>query len=166
MTGRFSLRLPVPADAAELTRLHVATWREAYAHLLPEGFFSDQHYRERRQLWDRILADDNPQLRRMVAQRQGQLIGLALAGESFAVEGHGPPRTLQLFSLYILASEYGQGVGQELLDAVLGHDPAVLWVARENPRAIAFYRKNHFELDGVSVQDPKVSSIVDVRMVR
>lgn len=40
------------------------------------------------------------------------------------------------------------------------------WVAKENPRAIAFYRRNGFELDGAEQTDPGAPSITDARMVR
>jgi ribosomal protein S18 acetylase RimI-like enzyme len=57
-------------------------------------------------------------------------------------------------------------VGQALLDATLGTDPAMLWVAKENPRAIAFYRRNGFRFDGAEQIDPHAPRITDARMVR
>ena len=81
-------------------------------------------------------------------------------------EGQEHVRKLQLYSLYVLASEYGRGVGRELLETVLGSEPAMLWVANQNPRAIAFYRKHGFELDGMQMPDPGVPTLTDVRMVR
>lgn len=66
----------------------------------------------------------------------------------------------------MLASEYGQGVGRELLEATLDSEPALLWVADENPRAIAFYCKHGFEFDGAATQDPRIPGITDLRMVR
>ena len=35
------IRAATPEDAAAIGRMHHASWREAYAHLLPAGFFSD-----------------------------------------------------------------------------------------------------------------------------
>lgn len=40
------------------------------------------------------------------------------------------------------------GAGQALLDAATGDRPAYLWVAADNPRAHAFYRRNDFVDDG------------------
>jgi len=57
-------------------------------------------------------------------------------------------------------------VGQALLDHVLGDSPAMLWVAAQNPRAIAFYRRNGFEFDGVEKVDPVAPLITDARMLR
>ena len=44
--------------------------------------------------------------------------------------------------------------------------PAVLWVAKENRRAIAFYRRNGFAFDGAEQSDPGTAGIVEARMVR
>lgn len=59
-----------------------------------------------------------------------------------------PPRALELRTLYLLSAHYGSGAGQGLLDASVGTGPCMLRVASENPRAIAFYRRNGFTLDG------------------
>ncbi|WP_447944255.1 hypothetical protein [Microbacterium aurum] len=53
-----------------------------------------------------------------------------------------------------------------MLDEVLGTEPAMLWVAKENPRATAFYLRNGFRFDGVEQTDPHAPLITDARMVR
>lgn len=42
----------------------------------------------------------------------------------------------------------------------------MLWVAKENPRAAAFYLRNGFRFDGVEHVDPHAPSITDARMLR
>jgi len=162
----FTLRVPEPRDAAQIAALHVATWRETYTHLLPSGFFDDDFIRGRRSMWDRVLGDPRAEWSVWIAEREGQVIGFATSGPGMEIDGVAPPRDRQLYMLYVAAAEHGGGAGQALLDAVLADAPAVLWVAKENPRAIAFYRRNGFELDGVEQTDPMVTSIVDARMVR
>lgn len=66
----------------------------------------------------------------------------------------------------ILASHYGMGVGQALLDAAIGDRPASLWVAEDNPRAQAFYRRNGFALDGARDTIERLENMAEVRMVR
>ena len=39
----FTTRVPGPNDAARIADLHVSTWREAYAHLLPDDYFSEAY---------------------------------------------------------------------------------------------------------------------------
>lgn len=162
----FTVRPAEASDLDALVALHVATWKEAYTHLLPDGFFDDEHTRQRRAMWTRILEDDSPERIARVAADGDRLVGLAMSGPSMSVSGEEVPRERQLYMLYVLAAEYGTGAGQALFDAVIGADPAVLWVAKENPRAIAFYRRNGFEFDGVEQIDPGAPAITDARMVR
>lgn len=162
----FVVRAPSQADAPEIAELHVSTWREAYAHLLPQGFFDEAHVRGRHEMWARMLADPRPEWAIRVAERDGEIIGFAFVGPSIGSDAEKLPRERQLYMIYVAAAHHGTGEGQALLDAVLGDAPAMLWVAKENPRAIAFYRRNGFELDGAEQTDPGAPLITDARMVR
>lgn len=71
-----------------------------------------------------------------------------------------------MYALYVCGAHYGTGAGQALIDEALGDGPAMLWVAKENPRATAFYLRNGFHFDGVEQTDPHASTITDARMVR
>lgn len=42
----------------------------------------------------------------------------------------------------------------------------MLWVLDENPRAIAFYRRNGFEPDGAEKNDRDYGDIREIRLVR
>jgi len=162
----FTIRQPSAADAPRIAELQVATWRETYAHLLPEGFFDDAHIRGRHEMWNQILGEAHDELTVRIAERDGELIGWAMVGPSFGAEDQDLPRDRQVYSIYVSRSQHGTGVGQALLDAALGAAPAVLWVAKENPRAIAFYLRNGFAFDGVEQIDPLAPMITDARMVR
>jgi hypothetical protein len=70
-----------------------------------------------------------------------------------------------LFSIYLLAAAHGMDTGQALHDAVVGAEPAQLWVLRGNARAIAFYLRDGFIFDGVEYTDPD-PNLVELRMVR
>ena len=160
-----SIRPVRPADAEALAALHVATWQQAYAHLLPPTFFDEAHLEGRRRMWHRITADPPPaSVVRIAESDTGEAIGLAMSGMSAEVDAS--PRARQLYMLYVTTAHHGSGVGQQLLDAVLADEPAMLWVAKENPRAIAFYRRNAFEFDGAEQIDPGAPRITDARMVR
>ena len=162
----FTVREPRVQEAAEIADVHVTTWRETYTDLLPEGFIDDDHVRARHRMWATLLADPREDWIVRVAEQDGAVIGLAMAGPANGPEGEPAPRERQLYMLYVLAAEHGRGAGQALLDAVLGEEPAMLWVAKENPRAVAFYRRNGFRFDGAEQQDPLAPKIVDARMVR
>lgn len=68
--------------------------------------------------------------------------------------------------MYVLREHHGGGAGQALLDAALGAEPAQLWVAAANARAIRFYERNGFRADGTETVDPRLSDLRELRMVR
>lgn len=163
----FSVRRAERADAERIAKLHVATWQEAYSHLLPEGFFDEEHARKRHAMWQRILTDRRAEWSIAIAEVGDDAVGFAMTGPSFGQDGQDLPGGRQLYSLYVVEAMHGSGVAQALLDEVLGADePAMLWVAKQNPRAIAFYPRNGFELDGIEQTDPGAPTITDMRMVR
>jgi diamine N-acetyltransferase len=59
---------------------------------------------------------------------------------------------IELKRIYALSRYHGSGLGTALMEAAIeeakGFDRLLLGVYRENPRAIAFYRKHGFELAG------------------
>lgn len=162
----FTLREPGPSDAAAVAARHVSTWREAYAHLLPADFFSEDYLERRRRMWRDLLDAPRADTTIRIAESDGSIIGLAWAGPGLTGGDEPPPRERQLYALYVAAAHYGTGAGQALLDEALGDGPAMLWVAAQNPRAIAFYRRNGFDFDGVEQTDPIAASITDARMLR
>ncbi|MBN6749417.1 GNAT family N-acetyltransferase [Micrococcus luteus] len=162
----FLLRKPRPDEAHALADLHVATWRETYTHLLPADFFSESYVTGRRRMWEHVLAHPREEISVLVAEQDGALVGFAWAGPSHGPATEQPPRALTLYAIYVLTAQHGTGLGQALLDRTLGSEPAMLWVALENPRAIAFYRRNGFEFDGAEETDPAAPAITDARMVR
>lgn len=162
----FTIREPQPHDAATIADLHVATWKEAYAHLLSDDYFSEEYVEGRHRMWHDLLARTRDDMTVRVAERDGSIIGFALTGSSSGPEADEAPRDRMLHAIYVLSAHYGTGAGQALLDAALGDAPAMLWVAKENPRAIAFYLRNGFQFDGVEQTDPHTPMITEARMLR
>lgn len=141
------LRLATPDDAEALVDLHHACWREAYAGLLPaeviEGTFADRaaHVARRR---TRLADPDAPTY---VVEVDGELVGFATAGPPRQED---PPTDLELYAVYARAATWGTGVGHALLEAALGDRAAYLRVLDGNERALAFYRRHGFALDGAT----------------
>lgn len=162
----FTVRAPSIADAPEIAELHVSTWREAYSHLLPDTFFSEEYVAGRHKMWDYVLSHPTDDVIVRVAESDGRIIGFAWVGPGTGLEAEEPPRERQLYALYLAATHYGSGAAQELVDEVLGDGAAMLWVAKENPRATAFYTRNGFHFDGTEQIDPYAPDITDARMIR
>lgn len=152
-------------DVEELADLHVATWREAYHGQLAPEFFGAEAVASRRALWTRVLSGDAV-TDVAVAELAGVLVGLASAGAPLDERDRALGLDRQLYTLYVLAQHHGSGAGQDLFDAVMPPGPALLWVAKLNPRAQSFYRRNGFRFDGVEHRDDRTPTFVEARMVR
>lgn len=156
------VRPAVEGDADGIARVHIAAWRETYTRLLPPGALDDLGEASRAARWRQIIADDVTGV--VVAARDGEIVGWCSWSDRPRERS---PRTLELEGIYVLASEYGSGTGQALLDASIGTRPAFLHVAEDNPRAHAFYRRNGFHDDGDRSEYPLAGHpVVIARWVR
>ncbi len=150
-------------DVAQMARVHVRCWQETYRGLMSDKVLFDPDFpAARERMWTVVLTDERyRQNRAAVAERDGELVGIAMSG---LPEDAAASWTRHLYVLYVYAADHGTGAGRALLEAVI--DPAesvALWVADPNPRAQAFYRKHGFVADGTTrVED----GVRELRMVR
>lgn len=153
-----AIRPAVVADAATIAGIQVTGWRETYAQLLSPGFLAALRPRT-----EMFRAGIERGAHVVVAELDGELVGYAFAGPAAEADA---PRDWALWHLYQYARVHGSGTGQALLDAAVGDRPAVLWVAEDNPRAQAFYRRNGFEPDGARMVAAEWEDLAEIRMVR
>lgn len=156
-----TVRPAVPDDADAIVAIRNTSWREAYAHLLSADFLAN-------------LVDDSEMFRvgiararlsvTVVAELDGEVIGYAFAGPP--PDDEDAPRDWCLRHIYQHARAHGTGTGQALLDAAVGDRPAYLWTAEDNPRALAFYRRNGFVPDGTRKIEHDWENMAAIRMVR
>ena len=156
-----SVRRATAADARGIARVHVRSWREAYAGVFSPHLLENLDVGTRAARWERIIAGGTEV---WVAESGGRIVGWASAGPSREVDG---PAPVELRGIYVLRDHYGSGAGQRVLDAALGESAAYLWVLADNPRAQAFYRRNGFALDGTAkVESFGGEPAHELRMVR
>ncbi len=157
-----AVRAATAEDAPGIARVHVASWREAYARQLPAEVLAGLDVQRRAQVWTGIIESGDTTV--CVAETDGSIVGWASAG---AGRDGDAPVALELEGIYLLASAYGSGAGQRLLDAAVGTADAYLWVMADNPRAQAFYRRNGFAPDGAAkVEQLGEAAVEVVRFVR
>jgi ribosomal protein S18 acetylase RimI-like enzyme len=146
-----------------MARVHVRCWQETYRGLMPDAVLDDPGLLAvRERFWAAALTDERYGENRVaVAERNGELIGIAMSGPPLDA---GTAWARQLYVLYVYAADHGTGAGPALLEAVVDpEEPVVLWVADPNPRAQAFYRKHGFVADGAAQVE---SGVREIRMVR
>lgn len=164
----YVIRRPVRGDAAELADVHVRVWKATYPGLVDRDKLDALTAADRTHRWERILADLDGQERGGVRTRcaldaaTSRIVGFATGGTA---RDDSAPSDTQLWSLNVLPEHHGTGVAAALMEAVIGTGGAYLWLATGNGRALAFYRKHGFELDG-AVQVDEEWSCHESRMVR
>ncbi|MGC1208024.1 MAG: GNAT family N-acetyltransferase [Ornithinimicrobium sp.] len=165
----YELRPPVAADAEALGRLHCQVWRDTYADVMDPAAYAALSPKRFTAGWRRRLegASDEGLMAggdtvRIAEHRRDGIVGFISVGPA---RDENPPTPWQLWALNIVAAHQGTGLAQHLMSEGLGDGPAYLHVARGNDRAIAFYLRHGFALDGTEVVDGH-DGITEVRMVR
>ena len=137
--------------------VHWKCWQETYPGLVSREYLDAltlEKTEERAFQWrDNIL----------VAKDEERVIGFVGYGKSSEAD------TGEVFALYVLPEFHGGGVGQRLMDAALErlavYPRLCLWVVKGNSRAIRFYEKNGFHLNGKE-KDVSSVSAVGLQMVK
>lgn len=151
------------SDTEALGRVHATCWHQTYDHLISAAALEKLSPRRMAELWSHwVTLGDGHTL--WAALCESEIIGFAGSGPAREEDA---PRTRELYFIYLLADFQGTGTGQKLIDSAIGTDPAYLWVASDNPRAHAFYRRNGFAPDGAEhVEQFLGEDLHEMRLVR
>lgn len=167
------VRPAVPGDAHAIAAVHVTTWRDAYAGLLPDDVLDGLDVDERAETWrGRLvtLPDDSSGVFVLVFELDGEVRGFVSGGPG---RDGGPGG--EVYAIYVDPGSQGRGAGRQLLQAAVeclagaGFAEARLWVFADNHPARGFYESQGWRPDGTEQQwtYPGVSeSLTDVRYVR
>ena len=145
------IRPAVPSDAAEIARVHVASWRAAYVGIVPQSILDRLAVERRHELWAIRLAEP-AETRTLVAVRDGKIVGFA--GTNRPTDPEYPARTGELETIYLLPEAWRHGLGRRLMRGALddlverGFETAILWVLTVNERARRFYEESGWQSDG------------------
>lgn len=169
MTSPFPVRPAVPADAPALAHVHVTSWRETYAGLMPEDFLTrmtGDAARERRTAnW--AAATSDPMQVVLVAEERGEVVAFVSGGPA---RDH-PGVDAELYALYALKVAQGQGLGRTLTAALArelnarGFRALALWVLDTNPARGWYARRGGREDGGKTVPLPGGGELREVRLV-
>ena len=126
------------SDAKGIARVHVDSWKETYAGILPQEGLDDLGYRGRENIWKGL----DPAFT-FVDEEDGEIVGFVSVGRE---RSNDPTFSGELYAIYLLRSHQGRGIGQALFLAGAralrdaGHPALLLWVLSGNP-ARAFYER-------------------------
>ncbi|MFL6141339.1 MAG: GNAT family N-acetyltransferase [Labedaea sp.] len=182
-----AVRPATRADAEEIARIQLATWRTAYAALLPAGLLSGVDEAAAAAQW-RDTIDTGPALV-FVATEGRWLVGFGAAGpaprsESAGADGAPPADAahLALVSTLLVEPRWGRrGHGGRLLAAaaaalrVTGHTRGICWVPEADTASTSFYRRAGWAPDGtvrtldaggVPLRELRLSGALDLELTQ
>ena len=133
-----------PADAAELARVHVRSWRETYPGLLPQMALNrmnaNAHARRFRHELTRAKAGQVTLIAEGADGAVGYVSGALLTGDGRAADA-------EVFTLYVVRAAQHVGVGRALLAGAArvlqaeGAKSLMLFVLTRNDPARRFYER-------------------------
>lgn len=163
----YVLRRPTRSDTVPFSTLHVEIWRATYRGVMHDEVLEELQPSSFAALWMAVgsgydegtVPDDGRGF--WVATLEEQPVGFLFFGPG---RDEDRPVEQQVHALNVHPDHHGTGVAQRLMDEGLGPGAAYLWVAEGNGRAIRFYERNGFRLDGTSAD--REDGVVELRMVR
>jgi len=134
-------------DAPAVAGVHVRSWREAYAELLPAPLLASLSVDDRTARRRQFMSDPSQSIASFVAtDAQGTtIVGFGDCGAQRAADLTAAGFTGEFLAIYVLRMAQRSGIGRALMAAmaqeliVRGHSAAAAWVLRENLPAQRFY---------------------------
>ena len=165
-----TIRPATTRDAADIAGVHVRSWQEAYAGIVPDDHLRSLEPASRVEGWTEHLAQGpDKHVRTYVAEADGRVLGFASYGPSRDEDARRGDR--EIYSIYLDPGTWGHGVARDLMRTVISEigdkTPVSLWVLADNERARHFYRRHGFQADGVERYDEiGGESLLEVRYRR
>lgn len=132
------IRRAVPGDARDIARVHVETWRSAYAGILPDRVIVQMSVDEKAAAWRQLVQRQDTIETVIVAEMDdGSIVGFASCGAAGPEAMHDYDG--EIHTLYVLPDWQEQGIGRALLCGCFrllvtaGLANAHLWVLADNP---------------------------------
>lgn len=159
----FLIRDATVEDATGIARVHVETWRSAYAGILPSEYLARLSWEEGARRLQEYLKNMEPERFLLVAEVQGEIAGFSSGGPERS--GDEVYRG-EIYALYVLPAYQRQGIGRRLVGASArrllqaGTGNLLIWVLSANPSR-RFYerlggqpvREREIEIGGISLPE-------------
>jgi GNAT superfamily N-acetyltransferase len=171
------VRRPTPDDAARLGAINSASWRHAYADIVPTDFLERYTPDLLARRWQSNLTEPRSGVSYLVAEVGGVLCSYVVIGDyrpqEDAVDDEDTGGWGEIYAIYTHPDQQGRGAGATLHDAALaelgerGCMTAALWVLAANDASRRWYAARGWHPDGATSQwDGAGEPLVEVRLVR
>jgi GNAT superfamily N-acetyltransferase len=142
-------------DAEAMARVHLQSWRESYAGIVPDEILKNLNMAERVKGWKSQLgpAYQGPRFNFVAEDSQDGVVGFASGGPlrtEWGSDMHLPEELKdfsdgEFYAIYLLKSHSRRGVGKRLFECVVqglkakGFKSMLVWVLKDNAPARRFY---------------------------
>ncbi len=166
MSGDFTIRQAVVADAPAMAEVHVRSWQWAYRGQIPDEYLDrmletlDRRIAARRAELEQLP----PEQRWWVIEQAGEVVGIALTWPS--QDEDAAPMTGEVGLIYLFQEAAGKGIGRALFAHAVedlrqrGFRQATLWVLETNMRARRFYEAAGWLPDGARKTDERPNVVL------
>ncbi|MEO8462373.1 MAG: GNAT family N-acetyltransferase [Chloroflexota bacterium] len=143
--------MAVVADARAIARVRTASWRAAYAGIVPHAILERLDAEALEARFEERIAHPGPASTLVVEDRERHVVGFASVGPA---RDDDLPGLGEVYAIYLDPAFRGLGFGRNLFAAALarlfgaGFGEIVLWVFTDNHPARRFYERHGFALDG------------------
>ena len=132
-----TIRKAIVGDAAAIAGVHVETWRDTYAGMIPDQALVKMSRRRHAAMWAQDLA--NGAKGQAVVVADDALAGVVGFGSCGRARGTDLAYKGEVYTLYVLPDFQGNDIGKGLLARLFtalledGSDSALVWVLADNP---------------------------------
>lgn len=149
-------------DARGIAVVHIDTWRDAYAGIVPDDYLAALDYNDREAVWRRVIPASDERVR--VVCEGNQVVGWATQGRTRDADARGAIG--ELYGIYVSSKYWGAGVGPALMEDALRwlsthYRAATLWVLEQNARARSFYERAGWTFDGTTKADDRGTFVLN-----
>ena len=144
-----AIRLATPADAAQIARVRVESWRRTYRGMIPDSYLDAMTIEGSTAIWTRVLTAGANTTTVVVAEDEA---GVQAFAAGLMLD---PPKLdmdSELSAIYVAAEHQRQGLGRRLVATVAAAQMAhgatgmLTWVIAANKAARTFYERLGAEL--------------------
>jgi predicted N-acetyltransferase YhbS len=131
-----TIRVARPKDAAEIARVYIESWHDAYAGILPNRLLCAMTQNGQTARWRAAIRARGRESVFVAEAARFGLVGMTSFGPardgSLSLDG-------EIYTLYVDPAFYGRGAGRALMQGAFaslrkrGHSSCVIWAHAKNP---------------------------------
>lgn len=141
-----SIRLAGEADLADIARIHVSSWRDAYVSVLPQEILATRSPEGSFAGW-RSTLEKYPNNITVACSEDAAVVGFCCAG-AVVDDARSSPFSFEIYGLHVDPNRRREGIGGALLREALartkhlaGNPSAIVWTLRDLHLSRRFYER-------------------------